>query len=209
MTTSSLRAVEPSHAGRATGAFVVLVGPDGVGKSTVARALMAQHGGPSAYFHFAPPVFGRLATALPSGAAGPPKARGTTGSRFLGWLRLARSFARFWTGYLVAIRPALRRGTLVVGDRWAYGYIVQPGALRFHGPRALARAVVRLLPRPDLVVNLRAPAGVIRGRKDELTLAEIEAELAAWATLPEARLRTVDATATPDAVATAILRELR
>lgn len=212
MTTSSPvavpSAVEPQHATRA-GAFVVVVGPDGVGKSTVARALLARYPGERGYFHFAPPVFGGLGTAPPDGVAPPPKARGRLGSRALGLLRLARSFARFWAGYLLTVRPAVRRGALVVGDRWAYGYLVQPEALRFYGPGALARAVLRLFPRPDLIVNLHAPVATIRARKQELSAAEIERELEAWRALPAARIRTFDASDPPDVIAAAILDELR
>ena len=96
----------------------------------------------------------------------------------------------------------------MVGDRWLYGYVVQPHALRFHGPDWFARAIVRLLPRPDLVVNLAAPAPIVRQRKQELTLEQIERELAAWSALPVKTLRTFDATLSPDEVATAILATL-
>ena len=61
------------------------------------------------------------------------------------------------------VRPALKRSLLVVGDRWMFGYIVQPEAMKFHGPEWLARAVLHLLPRPHLIVNLAAPPSVIRG----------------------------------------------
>ena len=43
-----------------------------------------------------------------------------------------------------------------------YGYVVQPDALKFHGPDVFARAVMYLLPRPHLIVNLTAPPHVIR-----------------------------------------------
>jgi len=41
----------------------------------------------------------------------------------------------------------------VVADRWIYGYVVQPAALRFYGPSWLALAALRVLPRPNLVVS--------------------------------------------------------
>jgi hypothetical protein len=85
-----------------------------------------------------------------------------------------------------------------------YGYIAQPEALRFHGPDVLARAVVRLLPRPDLIVNLTAPPHVIRERKQELTLPQIEQELLAWSSLRVPNMQTLDATRRPQDVATQI-----
>jgi len=191
----------------ARGRFVVLVGPDGVGKTSVARALLAQHRGPAAYFHFLPPLDGRW-EAEPDPTSMPrPKARGG-GSVILGWIRLVRNAVRCWVGYLKSVRPALKRGSLIVGDRWMYGYIVQPDAMKFHGPELLARAVLRLLPRPHLVVNLAAPPTVVRERKQELTLSQIEQELLAWSSLRMPNVKTLDATRSPQDLAIEILDAL-
>jgi len=108
-------------------------------------------------------------------------------------------------GYLKTIRPALKQSWLVVGDRWMYGYVVQPDALRFHGPEVLARAVLRLLPRPHLIVNLAAPPDVIRQRKQELTLSQIQQELGAWSSLRLPNVQTLDATRLPREIASDIL----
>ena len=113
--------------------------------------------------------------------------------------------SRCWGGYLRTVRPALKRGWLVIGDRWMYGYLVQPAALKFHGPDLLARAVVRLLPRPHLVVNLSAPSQLIRMRKQELTASQLEQELLAWSSLPFPNVQTVDATRSPQVIAAEIL----
>ena len=86
-----------------------------------------------------------------------------------------------------------------------YGYVVQPDALRFHGPDVLARAVLRVLPRPHLIVNLVAPPDVIRERKQELTLSQIEQELLAWSSLGVANIQTLDATRLPCDIANDIL----
>jgi hypothetical protein len=185
----------------------VLVGPDGVGKTAVARALLSHHQGPAAYFHFLPPVRGALARSPGSSATPPPKAA-PGGWALLGWIRLAKNAVRCWLGYLRTVRPALARRWLIIGDRWLYGYIVQPEALRFQGPDRLARLVIRLLPRPDLTVNLTAPPDVIRARKQELTLPQIEQELAAWSSLRVPNLRTLDATRPPHEIAAEILSAL-
>jgi thymidylate kinase len=191
----------------APGRFVVLVGPDGVGKTSVARALLADHRGPSTYFHFLPPLDGRWQAAPDPTSVPPPKARGG-GSAVLGWIRLVRNAVRCWVGYLTSVRPALKRGLLIVGDRWMYGYVVQPEAMKFHGPDLFARAVMRVLPRPHLIVNLTAPPYVIRERKQELTLSQIEQELLAWSSLRMPNVKTLDATRSPQDLAIEILDAL-
>lgn len=190
----------PSPRGR----FVVLVGPDGVGKTSVARALLAHYRGPATYFHFLPPLDGRWQSAPDLTSVPRPKARGG-GSVMLGWIRLVRNTVRCWLGYLRFVRPALKRSLLVVGDRWMFGYIVQPEAMKFHGPDWLARAVLHLLPRPHLIVNLAAPPSVIRERKQELTLSQIEQELLAWSSLRMPNVKTLDATRPPQDIALEIL----
>jgi hypothetical protein len=69
----------------------------------------------------------------------------------------------------------------------------------------LARAVLRLLPRPHLIVNLTAPPQVIRERKQELTVSQIEQELLAWSSLGIANVQTLDATRRPHDIASDIL----
>jgi len=173
------------------GAFVVLVGPDGVGKTTVARHLLRIADGQGAYLHFNPPLMTDLATALPAPKTPPGKAP-LTGSRVLGWVRILRNLVRFWAGYILRVRPAVRRGMLVVADRWGYGYLVQPTALKFYGPDWMADRVVALFPHPDLVANLTAPPEIILARKAELSLEQIRTELKGWARLQVPMLRSFD-----------------
>lgn len=190
------------------GALVILVGPDGVGKTTVARALGAAYGGPSGYFHFVPPIAAPL-SANPPAAPAPHLGKGRPGgSRLLGCVRLIRNVVRFWIAYVIRVRPAMAKGMLVIGDRGMFGYLVQPHALKFYGPSSFARRMLRLLPQPALVVNLAAPPQVVRARKQELTLEQIAGELRDWRELPATRLITFDATATPAEIARRVMREL-
>lgn len=198
-----------SSAGRRQGHFVAIVGPDGVGKTTVARRLLESHDGPKAYVYFRPPLSGGVPTLPPEG----PRPRGNKNPppelQILGWLRLVKNLVWFWVGYVRTVRPVVRRGGLVVADRWGYGYVVQPGPLRFFGPAGLARRAVRLLPRPHLVANLTAPPDTVVGRKDELTAAEVEHELRLWSGLNVPHLQTFDATGPAEDTAAAIQRALQ
>jgi len=185
----------------------VLVGPDGVGKTTVARHLLRIADGEGAYLHFNPPLIADLATTTPVPKTPLGKAP-PTGSRVLGWVRILRNLVRFWVGYVLRVRPAVRRGMLVVADRWAYGYLVQPTALRFYGPRWMADRLVALFPHPDLVANLTALPEIILTRKAELSIEQIRTELEGWARLPVPMLRSFDAGQSADETAALIVEVL-
>jgi len=177
--------------------FVVVVGPDGVGKSTFAERLLDELAPDGRYFHFRPPLRGPLASCVPDSVPLPKRTQPSP--IVVGWVRLAVSVARFWLGYLGSVKPELRRGRTVIADRWAYGYVVQPIPLGFSGPRWLARSAVALLPRPDVVFNLATSSETVRARKAELTLDEIERELRGWAQIP-GRVVTIDASRSPEAM---------
>ncbi len=184
----------------------MIIGPDGVGKTSLARQLIADHGPPTLYIHFRP-RFRIRPPERPRVEGVPPPKRMDPGPRPLGWVRLARSVLLFWGGYLRWVRPAVRNGALVVGDRWVYGYVGQPGALGFGGPSWLAQLATRITPGPDLLVRLRAPADVIALRKGDLRASEIAREDQTWDTLSVAAWP-VDASADPSQISAAVASKL-
>jgi thymidylate kinase len=140
------------------GFSVALLGPDGVGKSTLSKAL-----GQTFYFPVRSVYMG-LYGAGPSGR--PP--RGMLG-------RLGRQ----WNGYLQAMLHQ-SRGRLVVFDRFSYdASLRRPSGARLRA-RARSWLLSRSVPAPDLIVVLDAPAELLRTRKDEHGLKTLEAQRHAY-----------------------------
>ena len=150
-----------------TGLLVVILGPDGAGKSTLIEHLVRTVG-PAfrrhKVFHWRPMLLWRRRTTSdtthPHGM--PPHGR---------WWSLARLFAHlldYWVGFCLLIRPLLARSGLVVFDRYYYDLLADPKRYRFGGPLWLARAMGRFVPNPDLLFVLDAPVPVILSRKREI-----------------------------------------
>jgi len=164
-----------------SGLHVVMLGPDGAGKSTVA-ALVGQR--LSSAFrrvstrHLRPGLFKPVLAGPPT----PPDAPHSRPAR-----NLAASVAKclFWlldytVGYQALVRPALVRSTLVLFDRYLLYVLVDPRRYRYGGPAWLIQALWWLAPKPDLVILLDAPAEVLQARKRDLPLEETERQRAAY-----------------------------
>lgn len=189
---------------RRRGAFIVLVGPDGVGKTSVAAELVHQTGG--VYCHFRPPLWRRWNSPVAGQIRGPTP--DSASSKVCSVARIVRNLIRFWVGYLTSIRPALSSGTTVIADRWAYGYLAKPVDLRYNGPPGLSRLLIGWFPKPDIVAALVADPETIVSRKSELSLEAARQDVVAWSSLPVDGLTHFDANASPRAIAAEILDTL-
>jgi hypothetical protein len=172
------------RAARPTGLVVLLCGPDGTGKSTLADALpelcrgmfrrtVRQHWRPGLLPR--PGAFLRRQTAdTTSPHARPPHGRAAS-LALLGYYWLD-----FLLGGWLRLRPARIRTGLVVVERGWWDIAVDPRRYRLQVPDRLVLLLGRLLPRPDLVLVLDAPPEAVLARKAEISREELARQAAAW-----------------------------
>ena len=167
-----------------TGLFVVLIGPDGAGKSTVnnvvleqlARAFRRTH-----HFHWRPgflPKLGRKRNNAATESVDNDKPAST--SRYGTAISLIR-FAYYWVdfilGYWAHLYPVKAQTTLIVGERYFPDIIVHPARYGFALPQWLMRGASLLVPNPDLTVLLSNTPEAIHARKAELPIEVIKYQL--------------------------------
>ncbi len=183
-----------------TGLTVSVLGPDGAGKSTLIAGIVTRTAGAfrrHEVFHWRPTVlWGRPGGDSVTDPHGDPP-RG----RFMSALKLMAVVLDYWLGYLVVKHRVVRSG-LVLFDRYFYDLMVDTKRYRYSGGRWLPRMLSTVIPSPDLVFVLDAPARVMWERKPEVPLAEVERQCEAYRRLAESRQWTVlDASRTPAEVA--------
>ena len=162
------------------GLCLVMLGPDGVGKSTMKAQLVKQL---SAVFpqvrtyHFRPRIIGRIGPGRPIERPHSMKARG----RIASILYLLTVFVDYWLGYLIHIRPLLKRSGLVVLDRYFHDLLIDPIRYRYGAPMWLARGMRWLIPPRDvLFLVLDADEHLIYTRKRELPFQELVRQRSAY-----------------------------
>ncbi|MGE5611349.1 MAG: hypothetical protein ACM359_19020 [Bacillota bacterium] len=178
----------PTH-----GVSVVLLGPDGAGKSSVARGVRQD---------LMPVFFETVCRSFPPAILHRGSGTDTTphAARPRSWLSSVVRAVLYWyvyhtLGYCFTTRKDLARCSLVLHDRHLVDSMVDPRRYRYSGPPLLLRLICRLIPQPDLVIVLDAPAEVMQARKQEVDFEETARQRDAYWQLASqmSNGRTVDA----------------
>jgi thymidylate kinase len=169
-----------------TGLLLVLLGPDGVGKSTLVAGMtttLTQLFRRHDVFHWRPGVIVPIEEGdAPSGNPhdGPPR------SALVSILFLFGFCLDYWLGYALRIRPLLARSGFVIFDRYYYDLLVDQKRYRYAGPMSLVRLLLRFIPgRKNLVLILDAPEDVVLSRKQQLTPEELQRQRVSYRGLTE------------------------
>ncbi|MEP2777059.1 MAG: hypothetical protein ABJQ29_12765 [Luteolibacter sp.] len=189
--------------------FIAFLGCDGSGKSTVIERIDAgllEQGTDVRQGHWRPTPFD--AKRDNSGAADDPHSippRGVVASiAKLAWLGFS-----WWAGWLKDLRRSAKQGVLIF-DRYHADLLIDPRRYRYGGPMAVARLASALMPQPDLVIFLDAPAEILYARKQEVSMETLTSSRERYLTLckSHSRFSVIDASQPIDQVVANVMREI-
>lgn len=174
-----------------TGLVVMVVGPDGAGKSALASALIDRCGPffwKSRRIHWRPGLLPR-AGALVGRQTTDPKTphESAPHSPMVSIVALLYYWLDFLLGAWLKLKPLRWRSALIVVERGWWDILVDPRRYRMRVPQTLTAMMGRLLPEPDITLVLDAPPSVLMQRKRELTMAELERQRHVWRELAQSR----------------------
>lgn len=157
------------------GGLVLVVGPDGAGKTTVRHALVtaAPHGMRVETERRA--LLPRRTKALVT-----EPHRHEPYSPLISMVKTLYYFADALLSWKLRVNPAVRKGVWTIHERGWWDMAVDPRRYRLRPHPRLFRFLSKFLPRPDLVLVLEGSPELIRARKPELSSEEIARQASAW-----------------------------
>jgi thymidylate kinase len=147
------------------GLKIVILGPDGAGKSSVIQGLVGKldrTGRTMKMRHLRPQTVTRL-LCRPEPITVDPHGKPPRGA-FLSLVKIIVWLVEEWHAYFFQEK----RETLLLCDRYYDDLLIDPKRYRFGAPLWLARLVGKMMPRPKLWILLNAPAEVLQARKQEV-----------------------------------------
>lgn len=191
-----------------SGKIVAFLGPDGAGKSTVLGLVQAQLANQQqefCYRYFAPGFLKRYRPTKDDSITTDPHEGKQYGS-----LLIAAKISLMLFEFRLGITQLRGTTKLALFDRYIHDILIDPRRYRMGELRWWMRIMLKLAPKPDLLIIINAPAETIQRRKQEVPLNETIRQLNAYkdfaATQPKAVV--IDNCNHPAEAAQLILTEL-
>jgi thymidylate kinase len=163
------------------GLFCVMLGPDGVGKSTTIEGLQRELQtlfGPCRKQRWRP---GLIRKVKPDNSSNRMPHAKTQRGGVASSLSLLGFALDFGIGYAVSAYPAMARSETIIFDRYFHDLLIDPKRYRYAGPMWLVRFIARFIPPRDaLFIILDAEEDVILRRKQELPADELRRQRSAY-----------------------------
>lgn len=151
--------------------FIVLIGPDGSGKTSLAKSLNSKINN-SIYFHFTP-----TKKNINNFDLNTIKKNNVLKTKTLILLSIPRMIFKIIYINLVCkikFNKWGKENKVIIGDRFLYNYFLDPESVKYYSSKKLAKYFVeKVLIKPDLVIFLKATEETILKRKNELTQKQI------------------------------------
>lgn len=172
------------------GRFIVLVGPDGSGKSTISARLIDALAADLVPLNFRPRRVDRWLGKRPA-SAGAEVAPHHTASRLdlRTWFKFVMIVLDLATVGWDVMRSR-RTGQPFIAERYVYDLLADPKRLGLERiPRPLRSVAVRMAATPDRVYCLVGSAALMHDRKPELPLVEVDRQVTFWRAYAKGRPR--------------------
>ena len=162
-----------------TGLFVVVLGPDGSGKSTLIEGLNKQLLGAfrtTDIYHLRPNIFGsnKDSKIVTDPHGKPPR------SLPISLIKALYYVSDYISGYLLKIHTRLVRSSLIIFDRYFDDLLVDPRRYRYGGGSWFIRLCRFFIPDPDLYLVLDTDEKSILSRKQEVSIEELKRQRAEY-----------------------------
>ena len=167
------------------GVFIVCMGPDGSGKTSVADRIIKRfktffNAEKTNHYHWKP-ILKRHSNAR-IGSIDKPHRQTTRGSLSSTMYLFYHAF-EFVLGGVLCLRPMLFRNGMIIVDRYFYDIMVDPKRYRLNVSNWLVHLLSKIIVKPDLIICLDAPAKTFYERKQEVPFEEVIRQRKAYLSL--------------------------